>query len=261
MLLMSAMHMDICARACLQTIACLWYYIGTLNQESYCTSGEDGQPQCTAPGQGWVEQYFEECESQQPPPPAPSPTDTAEVTCLVPDRTTRYVTSVYWALTTVSTVGYGDISAHTDIEKVAAAMTMLFGAVVFAGITGQMASRFMASKGALQHFNTRMDQIRQYLMDKSIPTPQRRAIEAHFALLWGRAAIYNEAEILSLLPRTLRDPVVEALYIPLLSHVAAFSALGRNTRGREVLALISAELTSTVSMPRNIVMLEGDCTS
>ena len=140
-------------------------------------------------------------------------------------------------------------------------MTMLFGAIIFAGITGQMASRFMASKGAVQYFNTRMDEIRQYLRDKSVPTQQRRAVEAHFALLWGRAAIYDEAEILSLLPRTLRDPIVELVYIPLLPHVAFFSSLGLNAKGREVLALIATQLTSTVSMPRNLVMMEGDCMS
>ena len=140
-------------------------------------------------------------------------------------------------------------------------MTMLFGAIIFAGITGQMASRFMASKGAVQYFNTRMDEIRQYLRDKNVPAQQRRTVEAHFALLWGRAAIYNEAEILSLLPRTLRDPIVELVYIPLLSHVAVFSSLGLNAKGREVLALIATQLTSTVSMPRNLVMMEGDCMS
>ena len=142
----------------------------------------------------------------EPPPPPPPPQESdAAAMCLEADQTSRYVTSVYWALMTISTVGYGDITAQTDLEKVASSFTMLFGALVFAGITGQMASRFMASKGAVQIFNTRMDEIRQYLRDKNVGAPQRRAIEAHFSLLWGKTAIYNEAEILELLPRTLRS--------------------------------------------------------
>eukprot|EP01046_Picozoa_sp_COSAG06_P011656 COSAG06_NODE_668_length_13234_cov_75.848268_14_plen_128_part_00 len=55
-----------------------------------------------------------------------------------------------------------------------------------------------------------------------------------------------------------RDPLLETMYIPLLSHVAAFSALGRNARGREVLALIAAQLTTTVANPGLIVMMEGE---
>ena len=162
---------------------------------------------------GWVERYYGvACDLQaelllEPPPPPPPPQESdAAAMCLEADQTSRYVTSVYWALMTISTVGYGDITAQTDLEKVASSFTMLFGALVFAGITGQMASRFMASKGAVQIFNTRMDEIRQYLRDiKNGGPPQRRAIEAHFSLLWGKTAIYNEAEILELLPRTLRS--------------------------------------------------------
>jgi hypothetical protein len=159
-----------------------------------------------------VERYYGvACDLQaelllEPPPPPPPPQESdAAAMCLEADQTSRYVTSVYWALMTISTVGYGDITAQTDLEKVASSFTMLFGALVFAGITGQMASRFMASKGAVQIFNTRMDEIRQYLRDKNVGAPQRRAIEAHFSLLWGKTAIYNEAEILELLPRTLRS--------------------------------------------------------
>ena len=36
-----------------------------------------------------------------------------ELMCLVTTIWTRYLTSVYWALMTVSTVGYGDIVART----------------------------------------------------------------------------------------------------------------------------------------------------
>ena len=28
----------------------------------------------------------------------------------------RYITSIYWAISTLSTVGYGDISANTSVE-------------------------------------------------------------------------------------------------------------------------------------------------
>ena len=90
---------------------------------------------------------------------------------------------------------------------------MLFGALIFAAITGQMASRFMATKGAVQAFNTRMDEVRQYCLDSNINVSLRRRIEAHFNLLWGKTAIYDEQEILALLPRVLRDPIIEQLYV------------------------------------------------
>ena len=268
----SPLTLDLCKGIC---VAWSRYYVGTITQEA---NHAERTPGLT----GWVERiYGPSCGDQQdalsapPPPPPPVYLDVggADVdsiggwseavpfdleACYEADRTSRYITSVYWALMTISTVGYGDITALTDAEKIASSFTMLFGALVFAGITGQMASRFMASKGAVQTFNTRMDEIRQYLRDKNVPTTQRRAIEQHFILLWGKTAIYDEAEILTLLPRTLRDPLMETLYVERLSHVAIFSGLGRFPRGREVLGLIAQQLTTTVANFGLIVMKDGE---
>ena len=40
----------------------------------------------------------------------------------------RYMFAIYWAMTTICTVGYGDISAVSVEEKVVAMTVMLFGA-------------------------------------------------------------------------------------------------------------------------------------
>eukprot|EP01048_Picozoa_sp_COSAG05_P014820 COSAG05_NODE_1713_length_4230_cov_3.216897_8_plen_108_part_00 len=57
---------------------------------------------------------------------------------------------------------YGDIVAETDIEKLWAVAAMLFGALVFAAITGSLASRMMATKGGVAFYNQKMDEVRQY---------------------------------------------------------------------------------------------------
>lgn len=50
------------------------------------------------------------------------------------DYTERYMNSVYWAFTTVSTVGYGDVSASTPVEMGFAMLAMGIG-VVWTGLT------------------------------------------------------------------------------------------------------------------------------
>jgi hypothetical protein len=44
-----------------------------------------------------------------------------------------------------------------------------------------------------------MDEIRQFMTRKSVPTPMRRRMIAFFNTLWCENAIYDEAEIISLL--------------------------------------------------------------
>ena len=43
----------------------------------------------------------------------------------------KYLTSMYWTVTTITTVGYGDISASNNIERIFCIITMLAGVILF----------------------------------------------------------------------------------------------------------------------------------
>ena len=51
-----------------------------------------------------------------------------------------YVIAVYFTVTTITTVGYGDISATETGERQLAILTMLFGVVAFSFATGSLTS-------------------------------------------------------------------------------------------------------------------------
>lgn len=55
---------------------------------------------------------------------------------------------VYWALTTMTTVGYGDLTPKTTAGKIVACALMLIGIGFFAMITGAIAQRFLSSEVA-----------------------------------------------------------------------------------------------------------------
>ena len=51
-----------------------------------------------------------------------------------------YVFSCYFVVTTISTVGYGDMSASTDLERVYCIILMLTGVSIFTFISGALSS-------------------------------------------------------------------------------------------------------------------------
>jgi voltage-gated potassium channel len=55
-------------------------------------------------------------------------------------------TSVYWAITTITTVGFGDISPQTDLGRAIASITMLIGWGVLAVPTGIVTSEMTAQR-------------------------------------------------------------------------------------------------------------------
>jgi len=57
----------------------------------------------------------------------------------------RYITSLYWALTTMTTVGYGDVSPISTNERLFGMVGMIIAAGVYAYIinnVGKMVSRY-----------------------------------------------------------------------------------------------------------------------
>ena len=65
--------------------------------------------------------------------------------------------SIYWAVVTITTVGYGDISPHTPLGKTLAAMIMIFGYSIIAVPTGIVTAE-LANELRLERSNKKCGQ-------------------------------------------------------------------------------------------------------
>jgi voltage-gated potassium channel Kch len=52
----------------------------------------------------------------------------------------KYLTSIYFTVTTITTVGYGDVSINTKTEKIFCIITMLVGVISFSFASGSLSS-------------------------------------------------------------------------------------------------------------------------
>jgi voltage-gated potassium channel len=84
--------------------------------------------------------------------------------------------SMYWALITLTTVGYGDIAPITAIGRFIAMMSAVFGVIVVALITGIVASSFNSQMERRKIIFE--EQVRQALLDGVINQDEKDALES-----------------------------------------------------------------------------------
>ena len=92
-----------------------------------------------------------------------------------------YVTAFYYTVTTITTVGYGDISGHTTTEKIFSSFLMLIGASGFsfaAGSLSSLMSNLDASQAQLKERLSTLNYIRHdYQIDPELYDDLRKAIK------------------------------------------------------------------------------------
>ena len=57
---------------------------------------------------------------------------------LGPEMSSRYITSLYFTLSSLTSVGFGNVSANTDMEKIFSVLIMLIGALMHAVVFGNV---------------------------------------------------------------------------------------------------------------------------
>lgn len=75
----------------------------------------------------------------------------------------EWITSFYWAITTMSTIGYGDISAHTAKERSVAVVMMIIGCGFFAWATGRIVNVLSKRSHSAVAFQQMIEEIDQFM--------------------------------------------------------------------------------------------------
>ncbi|KAL5729315.1 hypothetical protein ACHQM5_002286 [Ranunculus cassubicifolius] len=122
-----------------------------------------------------------------------------------------YTYSIYWSITTVTTVGYGDLHAENTGEKVFNIFFMLFNIGLTAYLIGNMTNLVVHS--ATQTFAIRdaINQILGYASKNRLPDHLKEQMLAHMQLRFKTAKLQQE-EVLGDLPKAIRSSISQHLF-------------------------------------------------
>ncbi len=153
------------------------------------------------------------------------------------DSTTQYIRSLYWTITTMTTVGFGDITPNRNIEYVLTSIMMLLGASLYAYIIGNIASLFSKIDSAKINYWNRIEAVTQYLRYRRVPSDLNERVKDYYEYLWERHRGLTGDVIFDDLPKPLRLDVLQCVTRKLLKKVPLFKFCSSLLRNELLMAL------------------------
>ena len=138
------------------------------------------------------------------------------------DIFTQYLRSIYWTITTMTTVGYGDIVPHLNYEYLFTIVVMLIGASTYALIIGNIASLLSSLDSLKAKFWNDLDTFKIYLNERGVDRNINSRVRDYYEYRWEHHRGYQEETLLNNLPEPLRLEVMQELAKDLLAEVPLF---------------------------------------
>jgi len=167
--------------------------------------------------------------------------------------TRPYLGALYWTITTLTTVGYGDVTPTTSGQTVYAMSVMLLGVGLYGFVIGNMATLLTRMDMAKAQYLGTLERLTGFLRYRRIPSEVQRHIYDYYKYLWENRMGYDEASVLATLPPTLRQELSLVLKADLIEKVPFLHGASR-----ELVSDLCRELQPVVFTPGDVVMRAGD---
>ena len=163
-----------------------------------------------------------------------------------------YLSGIYWSITTIATVGYGDITPGTVAEQGVTIVIVFVGSCAFGYIIGNVASYVSHTDESTRHLRKKIKAIKEYIRYRKLPPSLSRRIRSHYEYAWTRSTVYNEEKILKDLPSFLRTEVITYLYADLIEGVPLLQEMGKDCA-----TLLVTKLKPMYLAPGQVIFKEG----
>jgi hypothetical protein len=164
-----------------------------------------------------------------------------------------YLVSLYWCVSTLTTVGYGDITPTTNGERLYAMGVMIVGIGMYSYVIGNVATILAGIQPARTRYLENMERLTAFMRYRNLPPKLQRRIRDYFAYLWSKRLGYDESTVLSELPPSLLTEVALFLKQDIIEKVPFFQGAGD-----ELVKDIALVMRPVVYTPGDFVFRAGD---
>nr|XP_025855337.1 potassium voltage-gated channel subfamily H member 6 isoform X3 [Vulpes vulpes] len=215
-------------------LACIWYAIGNVERPYL------------EPKIGWLDSLGAQLGKRyngSDPASGPSVQD-------------KYVTALYFTFSSLTSVGFGNVSPNTNSEKVFSICVMLIGSLMYASIFGNVSAIIQRLYSGTARYHTQMLRVKEFIRFHQIPNPLRQRLEEYFQHAWSYTNGIDMNAVLKGFPECLQADICLHLHRALLQHCPAFRGASKGC-----LRALAVKFKTTHAPPGDTLVHLGDVLS
>ncbi|XP_055707350.1 potassium voltage-gated channel subfamily H member 8 isoform X2 [Phlebotomus papatasi] len=163
-----------------------------------------------------------------------------------------YVTSLYFTFTSLTSVGFGNVSANTTAEKVFSIIMMLIGALMHAVVFGNVTAIIQRMYSRRSLYQSKWRDLKDFIALHQMPKELKQRMQDYFQTVWSLNHGIDINEILKEFPEELRGDVSMHLHREIL-QLPIFEAASQGC-----LKLLSLHIKTTFCAPSEYLIHRGD---
>ncbi|KAE8698374.1 Potassium channel AKT1 [Hibiscus syriacus] len=166
----------------------------------------------------------------------------------------RYVTSIYWAITTFTTVGYGDIHPVNTGEMAFDVFYMLINVGLFAYLIGNMTNLVVHSATRTRLFRETLRAASSFALRNQLPRRLQDQMLEHLYLKYRTdSEALQQQETLNSLPKAIRSSISNYLFNYVIENVYLFHGVSN-----DLLFQLAPEMKAEYFPPKEDVILQNE---
>ena len=174
----------------------------------------------------------------------------------VADKTTassKYLTALYWCVTTLTTVGYGDLTPKTNPQIIYTMVIMFLGVGVYGYVIGNIASLLANLDVAKAQQRKKIEEMTNFFGYRNISQRVQNKVRDYYEHIWANEMTLGETALLEDLPRPLQIQISLELNRDILEKVPLFK-----NASEEFISALALRLKPAVYMPKDYIIKKGE---
>ncbi|XP_029569209.1 potassium voltage-gated channel subfamily H member 5 [Salmo trutta] len=139
-----------------------------------------------------------------------------------PGKNSLYIASLYFTMTSLTTIGFGNIAPTTDREKIFSVAMMIVGSLLYAAIFGNVTTIFQQMYTNTNRKHKMLTDVRDFLKLYQVPNELRERLMDSIVSTWSMSKGIDTEMVLSICPKDMRADICVHLNRKVFSEHPAF---------------------------------------